>query len=126
MKAGSFKSLKIAIAEDEADLRQALAALLRALGHEVTCAVGNGAELLEQCSQCDVDLVLVDLDMPVVDGLEAAEQFAARQIPVILLSGHPDAERVNLEEEPIAARLRKPATLDGLKAAISQAVIEPG
>lgn len=121
------KQLKIAVAEDNADFRKALTALLRALGHRVVCEASDGAELLGACLQdCadneHPDLVIVDLDMPVVDGLEAAEQISQRGIPVILLSGHDDAERVEVEHEPIAARLRKPATIESLSAAIAQAV----
>ena len=43
------KQLNIAVAEDNADFRKALAALLKALGHNVVCEAGNGAELLDAC-----------------------------------------------------------------------------
>jgi response regulator NasT len=113
---------KIAIAEDEPDFRKALSALLTALGHEVVCEAADGAELLAECHEADVDVVIADLDMPVVDGLEAAEQISRRGIPVILLSGHPDADQVNLDHEPVAARLVKPTTSASLEAAIAQAL----
>jgi CheY-like chemotaxis protein len=115
-------AIRVAIAEDNADARLALRALLTLLGHEVVCEAGDGAELLGRCEADQVDLVISDLDMPVVDGLEAAETLSKRGIPVILLSGHPDVEHVNVEHEPVAGRLRKPATAATLEAAIRRAM----
>ena len=118
--------IRIGVAEDEADFRTALTALLTALGHEVVCAVENGAELIKCCTGQKVDVVIVDLEMPLVDGLETAEEFAHRGVPAILLSGHPDATAVNVDKEPIAARLLKPATLESLQAAIKKALAHGG
>jgi CheY-like chemotaxis protein len=112
--------VRIGVADDRVDQLRVLKALLTALGHQVVCAAENGAELVNHCRGKEVDLVIVDLEMPVVDGLEAAELLAERGIPAILLSGHPDATEVNLEHEPVAARLMKPATVDSLQAAISR------
>lgn len=114
--------LRIALAEDDADYRKALTALLVALGHEVACQASNGKELLNECSREPVDLAIADLDMPVVDGLEAAEALSQRGVPVILLSGHPDVHRVNLDQEPVAARLLKPVSLARLQDAIAKAL----
>lgn len=122
------RRIKIAVAEDNPDVRTALASLLSLLGHDVACEVGNGAELLRVCFQepGDVDLVIADLDMPVMDGLEVAEEASKRGIPVILLSGHPDIQQVKLEHEPVAARLTKPATSEKLTAAIAAALNSKG
>jgi response regulator NasT len=111
-------SMRIALAEDEPVFLQMLTLLLKRLGHEVVCAVGNGADLIDRCMQCDIDLAIVDLDMPIMDGLAAAEHITMTGIPVILISGHPDGERVVVEHEPIAARLTKPFTIDELRQAI--------
>ena len=69
-----------------------------------------------------IDLAIVDLDMPIMDGLAAAEHAAKAGVPVILLSGHADAEHVVMEQEPIAARLCKPCTIEELQTAIECAV----
>ncbi|MGD9644712.1 MAG: response regulator [Pirellulales bacterium] len=114
-------SLRIALADDDDDLRRVTVKLLERLGHRVVCVARNGAELLELCAQQEVEVVLVDLDMPRVDGLTAAEDLARRGIPVILISGHDDANRVVLEHEPIVACIRKPATLELLQRAIASA-----
>ncbi|MDZ4656065.1 MAG: response regulator [Bythopirellula sp.] len=113
--------LRIALAEDEPASRNILVRLLVALGHEVVYAVGDGAELIEVCVD-EIDLVFVDLDMPVMDGLATAEFMSNRGIPVILISGHPDAQELVLEHEPVDACVRKPASLQTLRAAIAEAL----
>lgn len=115
-------SVRIALADDELDLRVAMSRLLQLLGHNVVYSASNGAELLEACAERDVDLVIVDLDMPVMDGLTAAEELAERGIPAVLVSGHPDMEEVQIEHEPVVTRIMKPATLDALREAINQAL----
>lgn len=114
--------IRIAVAEDEPDIRKTFVRLLECLGHKVVCAVANGEELIDQCFQQEVDIVFVDLDMPVVDGLAAAEAVSEKGIPVILVSGHPDAGSVVVEQEPVVARITKPATIEDLKQAIAQAL----
>src|SRR5688572_30018804 len=93
--------VRIALAEDVPGNRTIIVRLLERLGHKVVCAVSNGAELVDECSEKDVDVVLTDLDMPVMDGLAAAQELAEKGIPVILVSGHPDAEEIVLEHEPV-------------------------
>ena len=115
-------SVRIALAEDEPDLRQVFVQLLELLGHQVICAAADGAELLEACAQQEVDVAVVDLDMPVVDGLTAAEEISEKGIPVVLVSGHPDVTEVVLEHEPVAARIVKPATLESFRRAIAEAL----
>ncbi len=115
-------SVRIAVAEDEPDVRKTFVRLLECLGHKVVCSVGNGEELIEQCKHEEVDIAFADLDMPVLDGLAAAEILSERGIPVILVSGHPDARQVVVEREPVVARISKPATVEVLQRAIQQAL----
>lgn len=115
-------SVRIAVAEDEPDIRKTFVRLLELMGHEVVFSVSNGAELLEQTLDGQVDVVFVDLDMPVMDGLAAAEEVERKGIPVILVSGHPDSESVVLDHEPVVARLSKPASLESVQRAIEKAV----
>jgi CheY-like chemotaxis protein len=114
--------VRIALAEDDSDLRKVFIGMLELLGNQVVCAVSDGAELLENCFRDHVDLAVVDLDMPVVDGLQAAEAIAERGIPVVLVSGHPDVRDVVLEHEPVVTRIIKPATLESFRRAIAQAL----
>ena len=103
-------SVRIAVAEDEPDIRKTFVRLLELMGHKVVYSVSNGAELLEQSLDDQVDVVFVDLDMPVMDGLAAAEEVEQKGIPVILVSGHPDSESVVVDQEPVVTRITKPAT----------------
>jgi CheY-like chemotaxis protein len=114
--------VRIALAEDEPDIRKTFVRLLELMGHRVVFAVSNGAELLDQSLEENVDIVFVDLDMPVMDGLAAAEEVERKGIPVILVSGHPDSESVVIDQEPIVARLSKPASLDSVRRAIEKAL----
>src|SRR6476620_4600686 len=115
-------SVRIAVAEDEPDVRKTFVRLLECLGHKVVCSAANGEELIDQCTHEQVDIAFVDLDMPVVDGLAAAEIVSERGIPVILVSGHPDARQVVVEEEPVVARITKPASIEALQRAIQKAL----
>ncbi len=115
------RPLRISIAEDNEDVREALKSMVACLGHEVVCAARNGQELVDAVAGRDLDLVIADLEMPVLDGLAAAEEITqTKKVPVILLSGHADILAVVEQNEPIALRLLKPVTLDRLRSAIEQ------
>jgi CheY-like chemotaxis protein len=62
--------VKVLIAEDHPDSREALRALLEALGYDVIVAA-NGREAVDQAVSGRPDLILMDVMMPVMDGLEA-------------------------------------------------------
>ena len=110
--------LKIAIADDEADTRQYLQEILPILGHQVVAAAENGRELVELCSQTNPDLIIADIKMPEMDGIEAAAEIArTNPIPVILLSAyHDDDLLTRAEQSYVLAYLVKP---------IKQADLEP-
>ena len=118
-----MSQLRVCLAEDNDDVREALKALLAVLGHEVVCNVADGEALVQSVKQTDIDLVIADLDMPLLDALAAAELIAQqRKLPFILVSGHADAEHVVLEHEPVTVRLLKPLSLAGLEDAIQRAM----
>lgn len=66
--------LRILVAEDEAHNREALSELLRRMGHDVTLAV-DGQDALEQASKTSFDVVLSDVRMPRMDGLQFLEAY---------------------------------------------------
>jgi CheY-like chemotaxis protein len=114
--------LRICLAEDYLDLRVMLKQMLTALGHLVVCDAENGQKLLDAIAHEELDLVLLDLDMPVLDGLATAEIIRKqRHLPVILMSGHPDMKHVVVEKEPISICLQKPVSLERLREAIDEA-----
>jgi len=86
------KTLRIAVADDEVDIRDYFRKLLPRLGHQVVALASNGRELIEQCRAAHPDLVITDLHMPEVDGDEAAQMvFQESQVPSILMSAQFDA-----------------------------------
>lgn len=85
---------KILLAEDGVENRAAISHILRTTGVEVE-AVENGAEAVTAASNGEFALVLMDMHMPVLDGIAAAKQLRARgcQVPIIALTANrtPDA-----------------------------------
>lgn len=118
-----ISSLRVSIADDEPAARLTLSRMLAALGHSVLGVAEDGQQLLEQCRQQPPDLAIIDLEMPVLDGLATAEELRSHSaLPIILLSGHPDFEQVVRPNEPIEVYLAKPITLRALASAIEHAV----
>jgi response regulator NasT len=82
-------NLRIVVADDEPDMRDYFQKILPRLGHQVVAAAANGGELIEQCRALDPDLVITDIKMPDMDGIEAANQiYQKRPVPIILVSAY--------------------------------------
>lgn len=115
------RSLRIAIADDEDLIRQYMQEILPDLGHEVVCAAKNGRELVEQCLAARPDLVISDIKMPEMDGIEAAQRISAEQpIPFILVSAYHDPDLIaRAEKSHILAYLVKPIEKADLETAIA-------
>jgi AmiR/NasT family two-component response regulator len=78
---------RVLIAEDEALIRLDLSEMLTEEGFEVVGAVGDGEQAVQQAEQLRPDLVILDVKMPVLDGIAAAERIAgARIAPVVILT----------------------------------------
>jgi response regulator NasT len=116
------KHLRIAVAEDERDTREYLQDLLQRLGHQVVTA-SNGRQLIEQCRVLQPDLVITDIKMPDLDGIDAAVQANADwQVPAILVSGYHDADLLERAgADHIMAYLIKPVSQADLEVAIALA-----
>lgn len=88
---------RILLVEDEEDCRFLFGEELKLMGHTVT-SVGNGQEALDVLAQEPLDLILLDIMMPVMSGFEALAQIRLdhrlRHIPVIMLTAVGDAESV--------------------------------
>jgi two-component system, response regulator PdtaR len=80
--------LRVAVADDNSQDRLKVKEMLEMLGHDVVADVNNGKQLVETVAATNPDLVVTDLLMPVMDGLEAAEAIANKQpTPVVVMSG---------------------------------------
>jgi two-component system, response regulator PdtaR len=119
------KGLKIAVADDERDMREYLHEVLPRLGHEVVAVAENGRKLVEQCRAARPDLVITDIKMPDMDGIETSVAVNRdRQTPVILISALHDAEtmtRVGVDH--VMGYLVKPVSEADLKTAITMAML---
>src|SRR5262249_25132536 len=80
---------RILLVDDEASIRLTLGAMLQRAGYEVTSAE-NGAEAVAMLEQKPFDLLLVDLKMPGIDGMQVVEAARKRQadLAIIVLTGH--------------------------------------
>jgi CheY-like chemotaxis protein len=83
------KALRIAVADDEPDVRDYFVRMLPRLGHQVVAAAANGRELVEICRQHKPDLIIADVRMPEMDGDTAIEQICQIwPVPFILISAY--------------------------------------
>lgn len=116
--------LRIAVADDDPDVREVLQGMLGALGHEVAFHAATGRELVDQCFAHGVDLVMTDIRMPDMDGLDAAGIiYQHSPMPIILLSGHCDRALIErAEENHVFGYLIKPITQAQLEPAIALAI----
>jgi len=116
--------LRIAVADDEPDMRDYFAKILPRLGHQVVGTASTGAELVELCRRTHPDLLLTDIKMPDMDGIDAAAAVcAAEPTPVVLVSAYHDPELIaRAEADHIMAYLVKPIKQADLGPVIALAV----
>ena len=117
------RPLRIAVADDDRETRDYFRELLPRLGHQVAVAE-SGRQLVEQCRLLDPDLVITDIKMPDLDGLEAAARLCeVRPVPVILVSAYHDPDLIRrAEADHVMAYLIKPIKQADLEPAIAIAL----
>jgi response regulator NasT len=115
--------LSIVAADDDPDSLQALAAALRALGHQVDAEARTGRQLIERCRALCPDLIVADIDMPQLDGIAAVQEVCReRPTPVVVVSAYYDLElQEHARHECVMAYLVKPVGPEDLGPAISLA-----
>jgi AmiR/NasT family two-component response regulator len=115
---------RVVIAEDEALIRLDLKEMLEEDGYEVVGEAGDGESAVRLTTEQTPDLVILDVKMPILDGISAAERIAAERIaPVVILTAFSQRELVERAREAGAmAYLVKPFTKADLVPAIEMAV----
>ena len=104
------KLKEIMVVDDEAGIRALLSDALIQEGYNVTLAI-NGKDSLKRLKNRKFDLLITDVNMPQLNGLELIKMMKkrGRREKVILISGEPvDHDLLNKESMPVFAQLRKP------------------
>lgn len=121
------RSLQVLIAEDAPSIAELMSTLVARLGHQAT-VVSNGAEAVAAVERTAFDLVLMDLQMPELDGLEATRRIRRLgtprgSMPIVAVSAavHPD-ETILCYEAGMDSFAAKPIHVDALQRAISTAI----
>ena len=117
----SHQKLRIAVADDDPEMREWFRTVLFDLGHEVVTVAANGRALVEACLAQDVDVVVTDIKMPDMDGIEAASRIRkTKAVPVILVSAYHDEEFIERAlADHVLAYLVKPIKQADLHTALA-------
>ncbi len=85
--------IRILLADDHQLLREGLKRGFEGAGHEIVGQAGDGEEAVRVAASCNPDIILMDLSMPVLDGIEATRRVrrAMPDIKVVMLTMHDDA-----------------------------------
>jgi len=115
---------RVLIAEDEALIRLDLAEMLVEEGYDVVGEAGDGETAVRLAEELRPDLIILDIKMPIMDGLEAAERIAQTRIaPIIILTAFSQRELVDRARDAGAmAYLVKPFQKSDLVPAIEIAL----
>ncbi len=115
---------RVLIAEDEALIRLDLREMLEEEGYEVCAEAGDGRTAVELAERLRPELVILDVKMPVLDGIAAAEQIARKRIaPVVILTAFSQRDLVERAREAGAmAYLVKPFDKGDLVPAVELAM----
>lgn len=117
--------MRVLIADDEAVIRMGLRTMLEDKGHRVVAAATDGASALEMMRTEKPDVILLDIKMPGMDGIQAARKIMQeRPTPVVMLTAYSQRELVNeAREASVFGYLVKPVKEDLLDATLDLAVM---
>jgi response regulator NasT len=114
---------RVVVAEDESLIRLDVVETLREHGFDVVAEVGDGALAVAAVLEHKPDLVVMDIKMPNMDGLTAAEQMADQKVAIVLLTAFSQKELVDRANQAGAmAYVVKPFTPNDLMPAVEIAL----
>ena len=118
----SKSPIRIVVAEDEALIRMDLVEMLRDAGYEVVAEASDGAQAIELAQLHKPDLAILDVKMPVLDGISAAEKIIDIA-PVLMLTAFSQRELVERARDAgVMAYVVKPFSIGDLVPAIEIAI----
>ncbi len=124
------RSLRVLVVDDEALNRNIASGFLKFGGHEVVC-LDNGAAAVEAAASSDFDVILMDVRMPGMDGLEATHRIRALPaprgtIPVVAVTAQAFAEQIEIcRQAGMGIHVSKPFSKAVLLAAVEKAASAP-
>ena len=114
--------VRIVVAEDEALIRMDLVEMLVDAGYEVVAEAGDGVQAIELVKAEKPDLAILDVKMPILDGISAAEEIIS-YCPVLMLTAFSQRELVDRARDAgVMAYVLKPFTINDLVPAIEIAI----
>ena len=114
--------VRIVVAEDEALIRMDLVEMLGEAGYLVVAQAGDGAEAITLVAEHKPDLAILDVKMPILDGISAAEEIIGT-CPVLMLTAFSQRELVDRARDAgVMAYVLKPFTINDLVPAIEIAI----
>ena len=115
-------SIRILVAEDEALIRMDLIEMLTEAGYEIVAEASNGEEAISLANQVQPDLAILDVKMPVLDGISAAEKIISIA-PVLMLTAFSQRDLIDRARDAgVMAYVVKPFTISDLVPAIEIAI----
>ncbi len=116
--------LRVLIGDDEPIIRLDLKNMLESLGYEVVAEAGDGVSAVEAARTLKPDVAILDIKMPGMDGIDAANILNSEKIaPVVLLTAFSDMDLINRAKEAgVFAYLVKPFRENDLRPAIEIAI----
>ena len=124
--AASAKTLKVLVAEDNIINQRLVVAMLHTLGH-TGVVVGDGEKALKCLSKLKFDVVLMDVMMPNMDGIEALQAIRAQEqergghLPIIMATAHAEpGDAARFKRAGADGYLSKPIDIDHLKAELAR------
>ena len=125
-KLGGSNSLRILLAEDDRAVADGFRMILGEAGYNVVGVAYNGVEAVEKTAELNPNMILMDIKMPLLDGLEAAKaingQPGTRFVPIILVTAYAEKQLVEKAKgRGVLGYLVKPVHVDDLVPAIEMA-----
>jgi two-component system, response regulator PdtaR len=116
----SSTSLRVAVADDDPEILEFLQDVVQGLGHQVTATCSNGDELVQSCLAAPPELIITDVKMPGMDGIEAVVVITRpKSIPTIVVTSYFEPEIVERAlGSTVMAYLTKPVKPNDLEVAI--------
>jgi len=110
MEPKELEALRIVIADDEPIIRLDLRKTLENMGHQVVGEAGDGAKAVEIARELKPDIIILDIKMPELDGIEAAKMLTTEGVaPVLLLTAYSQKDLVDRAKDAgVFAYLVKP------------------